>query len=174
MKNIFITGQPGVGKTALVRKLSIIFKEFNPSGFLSVEIFEDGELAGIALEDINGDLRTLAHVNLKSKQSVGKLKIDIKGFEDLLQHILIKDKKTGFYIIDEIGRIECESKKFSKLIVELLNSDKPVLATIPDKGPGLISELKKRDDVRIFELTPNNQEQRLKELTMTIRDLLLD
>jgi nucleoside-triphosphatase len=174
MKNILITGQPGVGKTALIRKLSLIFKEFNPSGFTTTEIFEDGEMAGIALEDMNGETKTVAHLNIKSKQSVGKLKIDIKGFEDFLHHVLVKDKKTGFYVIDEIGRIECESKKFSKTIVDLLSSEKPVLATIPEKGPGLISELKKRDDIRIFELTPYNQEQKLKELTMAIRDLLLD
>jgi len=174
MKNILITGQPGVGKTALIRKLSVIFKEFNPSGFTSTELFEDGELAGIALEDMTGEAKTIAHNNLKSRQSVGKLKIDIKGFEEFLQHVMVKDKKTGFYVIDEIGRVECESKKFSKLIIELLNADKPVIATIPEKGTGLISELKKREDVRIFELTPHNQEQRLKELTMAIRDLLLD
>jgi nucleoside-triphosphatase len=174
MKNIFITGPAGAGKTALIRKLSTIFKEFNPAGFLSLEIVENGELAGIALEDMNGDIRTLAHIEMKSKQSVGKLKIDVKGFEDFIQQHLVNEKKTGFYIIDEIGRVECESKKFLKLMTELLNSDKPVVATIPDKGTGPINDFRKRDDVRIFELTPHNHEQRLKELTMTLRDLLLE
>jgi len=47
-------------------------------------------------------------------------------------------------------------------------ADKPLVATIPEKGTGLISEIKKREDVRLFELTPHNQEQKLKELTMVI------
>jgi len=129
---------------------------------------------GFEVENLSGDRKVLAHINLKSKCTVGKYKVDVKGFEDFMQNIMLKEKKTGLYIIDEICKMECESKKFSKLIVDLLNSDKPLVATIPDKGTVLINEIKKRDDVRIFELTQNNQEQRLKELTMVIRDLLLE
>lgn len=174
MSNILITGMPGVGKTTLMKKLCIIFKEFNPTGFFTSEILENNEITGVVIENLNGDGRILAHINLKSKYTVGKYKIDMKGFEDFLLNILLKEKKTGLYFIDEIGKIECESKKFSKLIVELLNGDKPLVATIPEKGIGLISEIKKRDDVRLFELTPHNHEQKLKELTMVIRDLLLE
>jgi nucleoside-triphosphatase len=174
MKNILITGLPGVGKTELLKKLSIIFKEFNPAGFFTSAIIENGERAGLEIENLNGDIMTLAHISMKSKHSMGKFKIDIKGFEDFLQQIMLKEKKTGLYFVDEICKVECESKKFSKLIVELLNSDKPLIATIPDKGTGLISEIRKREDVRLFELTPHNQEQKLKELTMVIRDLLLE
>lgn len=174
MNNILITGLPGAGKTELIKKLSIIFKEFNPAGFFTSEIMENNERAGFEIENLNGDSRILAHINLKSKHSIGKYKIDMKGFEDFLHLILLKEKKTGLYFIDEIGKMECESKKFSKLIVGLLNADKPLVATVPEKGTGLISEIKKRDDVRIFELTPDNREQKLKELTMVIRDLLLE
>lgn len=174
MNNILITGLPGAGKTELIKKLSIIFKEFNPAGFFTSEILENNERTGFKIENLNGDSKILAHINLKSKHSIGKYKIDIKGFEDFLNHILLKEKKTGLYFIDEIGKVECESKKFSKLIAGLLNADKPLVATVPEKGTGLISEIKKRDDVRIFELTPDNREQKLKELTMVIRDLLLE
>jgi len=174
MNNILITGMSGIGKTTLMKKLYVIFKEFNPAGFFTSEILENDETTGVVIENLNGDGRILAHINLKSKYSVGKFKIDMKGFEDFLQHILLKEKKTGLYFIDEIGKIECESKKFSKLIVELLNADKPLVATIPEKGTGLISEIKKRDDIRLFELTVHNHEQKLKELTMVIRDLLLE
>ena len=174
MNNILITGLPGVGKTELIRKLCIIFKEFNPAGFFTSEILENGERAGREIENLNGDTMTLAHIYMKSKHSVGKYKIDIKGFEDFLQQIMLKEKKTGLYFIDEVCKAECESTNFSTLIIDLLNSEKPLVATIPDKGTGLISEIRKRDDVRLFELTPHNQEQKLKELTMVIRDLLLE
>jgi len=174
MKNILITGLPGVGKTELLKKLSVIFKEFNPAGFFTSAIVENGERVGLEIENLNGDIMTFAHISMKSKHSMGKFKIDMKGFEDFLQQVMLKEKKTGLYFIDEICKAECESKKFSKLIVELLNSDKPLIATIPDKGTGLISEIRKRDDVRLFELTQHNQEQKLKELTMVIRDLLLE
>ncbi len=174
MNNILITGQPGVGKTELLKKLSIIFKEFNPAGFFTSAILEDGERVGLEIENLNGDTLTLAHINMKSKHSAGKYKMDIKGFEVFMQQLMVKEKKTGLYFIDEVGKVQCESKKFTKLIVDLLNADKPLVATIPDKGPGLMSEIRKRDDIRSFELTPHNHEQKLKELTMVIRDLLLE
>ncbi len=174
MNNILITGLPKAGKTELLKKLGIIFKEFNPAGFFTSEILENNEKTGFKIENLLGDSIILAHINLKSKHSIGKYKIDMKGFEDFLQQMLVKEKKTGLYFIDEIGKLECESKKFSKLITYLLGIDKPLVATIPEKGTGLISDIKKRDDVRIFELTPDNREQKIKELTMVIRDLLLE
>lgn len=174
MKNILIAGLPGVGKTTLIKKLCEIFKEFNPAGFYTIEIKEDGVRTGFELVSLYGDSRTLAHVNLKTKHSIGKYKVDIKGFEDLLDNIFLREKKKGLFIIDEIGKMECKSKKFSRLINELLNSDKPVVASIAEKGTGLINEIKKRDDITIFEITPHNRDLKLKELTMAIRDILLE
>lgn len=174
MNNILITGIPGIGKTTLIRKISEIFKEFNPAGFYISEIIEDGVRTGFELVSLYGDSRVLSHINLKTKYIVGKYKVDIKGFENMLDNIFSREKKTGLYIIDEIGKIECKSKKFSKLIIDLLNSDKPVVASISDKGTGLIHDIKKRNDIKLFEITPHNHELLLKELTMEIRDLLLE
>jgi hypothetical protein len=49
-----------------------------------------------------------------------------------------------------------------------------VIASISEKGIGIIQEIKKRDDIKLYEITPNNRDQKLKELTMEIRDLLLE
>jgi nucleoside-triphosphatase len=174
MKNIFITGLPGAGKTTLLKRLCIIFKEFNPAGFITTEITEDGNKLGYEITNLYGDSRIIAHTKIKSKFVMGKFKIDIKGFEDFLPKTFPKDKKTGLYIIDEIGKMECESKKFSRLLIEMLDSDRPVIATIAEKGTGFIADIKKREDIWIFEVTEHNRDLRLKELTMTVRDLLLE
>ena len=174
MKNILVTGLPGAGKTTLIKRLCIIFKEFNPVGFVTNEISEEGNRTGFEAVNLYGDNRTFAHTKLKSKVSVGKYKVDIKGFDDFLDKTFSREKKTGLYFIDEIGKIECESRKFLRLVPELLNSGRPVIATIADKGAGLITDIKKREDIRIFEVTEQNRDLRLKELTMVIRDLLLE
>ena len=174
MKNIVITGSAGIGKTTLIKRLSEIFKEFNPAGFYTSEIMEEGIITGYAVTNLFGDSQILAHWNLKSKYSSGKYHIDMKGFETLLENIFSREKKTGLYFIDEIGKIECQSKKFCKVVNELLGANKPLIATITEKGTGLIQEVKKRDDIKIHEITPINRDQQLKALTMEIRDLLLE
>lgn len=173
MKNILITGAPDAGKTALLLRLYEIFKEFSPLGFYTVPLREESGIVGFEAVPLGGDGKVIAHTGIKSKHISGRYKIDVKVFEDLLQEVFMKDKKSNFYIIDEIGRIQLASKKFSKLIVDLLNSGKPLIAAIPEKGTGLISEIKKRDDVRICEVTPENFDLKVKELTLVLRDLLL-
>jgi len=116
----------------------------------------------------------VAHTKLKSKVVVGRFKVDIRALDDFLEKTFSREKKTGLYFIDGIGKMECESKKFNKIILDLLNASRPVIATIADKGTGLISEIKKREDVRTFEVTEHTRDLRLKELTMVIRDMLLE
>jgi nucleoside-triphosphatase len=174
IKNLLLTGAPGVGKTSLIRKLSEIFKEFNPTGFYTAEVVEDGTKSGILVFNLQGDGRVLAGTNVKSRYVAGRYRIDVKSFDNLLDDVFSPEKKTGLYFVDGIDKVECQSRKFSKLIIELLNSDKPVVASIADKGTGIISEIKKRDDVKLLDITPDNRELKLKEITLGLRDLLLE
>lgn len=173
-RNLLLTGPSGAGKTTMIRRLSEIFKEFNPTGFYTVHVEEDGSKAGVLIFNLQGDSRILASTTLKSRYSVGKLRIDMKSFDSLLEDVFSSEKKIGLYFIDEIDKIECQSRKFSKLIIELLESDKPVVASIAEKGTGIISEIKKRDDTQLLDLTPENHDLRLKEITLNLRDLLLE
>ncbi|MEJ2697921.1 MAG: nucleoside-triphosphatase [Candidatus Sulfobium sp.] len=174
IKNLLLTGNPGTGKTRIIRKLSEVFKEFNPTGFYTVEVVEDGTKAGVLVFNLQGDSRILASTSLKSRYAVGRLRIDVKSFDNLLDEVFSTEKKTGLYVVDGIEKLECQSRKFSKLIIQLLDSEKPVIASIAEKGTGLISEIKKREDVRLLEVTPENRDLRLKEITLGLRDLLLD
>jgi nucleoside-triphosphatase len=67
-------------------------------------------------------------------------------------------------MIDEIGKMECLSDDFTKIISDILNSEKPLIATIAQKGGGLIAGLKKRSHVQLFKLTRENHEFLIKQI----------
>jgi nucleoside-triphosphatase THEP1 len=56
------------------------------------------------------------------------------------------------------------SSKFRRFIKGILDSEKLVIATIALKGRDLIEEIKKRNDVRFFEVTRGNRDSLLVEI----------
>lgn len=172
-KNILITGLPGVGKTILIRKIADGLKDFYPSGFYTSEIREGGIRKGFELISLDGKRGILSHINIKSDYRVGKYRVDIKGFEDFLDSIPFLETSTNLIIIDEIGKMECLSDKFRKLLKGILNSQKLVIATIALKGGGfIIEEIKKRNDVISFEVTEGNRDSLLLEILKEVKRLL--
>jgi len=169
IKNILITGLPGVGKTTLIRRLAEELKNFHPAGFYTAEIREGGIRKGFELISLDGKKGLLSHIDIKSPYRVSKYCVDIKGFESFLDSIAFLDPATRLIIIDEIGKMECFSDKFRNLIKEILDSDKLVIATIALKGTGIISDIKKRDDIKLFEITQSNRNSLLSEILKEIK-----
>jgi len=163
-KNILLTGLPGVGKTTLIRRLSEELKNLHPAGFYTEEIRQESFRKGFELISLDGKKGLLSHVEIKSPYRVGKYKVDVKGFEGFLDSIAFFAPETKLIIIDEIGKMECLSPEFKRLIKEILDSEKIVIATIAFKGSGLIEEIKKRNDVKLFEITEKNRDSLLSEI----------
>jgi len=156
-KNILITGLPGVGKTTLIKKLSKALKDFHPVGFYTEEIREGSKRKGFELISLEGKRGLLSHVDTQSPHRVGRYSVEVKGFEDFLEVIPFFNPSIHLIIIDEIGKMECFSEKFKKLLGKILDSEKSVIATITLMGSGLIAEIKGRKDVKIFEVTKKNR-----------------
>jgi len=164
VKNILITGLPGIGKTTLIKELSQALRNFHPVGFYTSEIREGGMRKGFELISLNGRKNLLSHVDIKSSHRVGRYKVDIESFEDFLSSILFFNPSVHLIMIDEIGKMECLSEKFSKLLNEILDSEKGVIATIALKGDGFIEGIKKRRDIKLYEVTHRNRDIVLSEL----------
>jgi nucleoside-triphosphatase len=163
-KNLLITGLPGVGKTTLIRKLYEALKDFHPVGFYTAEIREGGMRKGFELVDLEGKKGILSHVGVKSPYRVGRYKVGVRGFEDFLDGISFFDPSRRMVMVDEIGKMECLSTQFVRMMKEVLDSEKWVIATVALKGSGLITQVKKRQDVKLFELTQNNKDVLFSEI----------
>ncbi|MEW6585720.1 MAG: NTPase [Nitrospirota bacterium] len=171
-KNILVTGMPGSGKTTLIRKVAESLNDVPAAGFYTEEIREDSQRKGFLLISLGGGRRVLSHVEIASRYRVGKYGVDIEGFDGFLDSLPVFDPSCRLVIIDEIGKMECLSGKFVTMIQQALGSAKPVVATVASVGAGIISDVKMRDDVSLFEVTRNNRDVLPEEITTAVRKLV--
>ncbi len=154
-----ITGKPGVGKTTLIQKIIERMRSVNMAGFCTAEIRCGGSRLGFELQGLNGERRTLAHIDIDSRHRVGRYGVDTNGFEAFLAELDLLNPDVELIVIDEIGKMELFSNRFRGLVHNTLNSDKQVLATIPLKGNEFIREIKQRLDIHLLEVTHGNRDR---------------
>jgi len=154
---ILITGLPGVGKTTLLIHLFEKLRSLKPIGFYTSEIRKNNIRQGFELVDLGGKRSVLSHVKISSPFRVGKYGVDVPAFEMFLDSIDFLNPESDLILIDEIGKMECFSNKFKKLVEVLLDSEKPLIASIALRGEGFIARIKKHPDTKLFELTKGNR-----------------
>lgn len=170
-RNFLITGPPRSGKTTLLRRLSRQLADLPLGGFLTEEIREQGVRQGFSLENFQGKKAVLAHVSFPKLVLVGKYGVDLAALEDFVADMR-PSRPVALWMIDEIGKMECFSRKFTQAVRKLLDSPVPVVATVALRGGGFIAEVKQRADVTLFYLTPDNREILVTELEKLIRKAL--
>ena len=69
------------------------------------------------------------------------------------------DDSVDVYLIDEICKMECFSAKFCAAVRDLLDSRKPLVATIGLRGGGFIAEVKARKDVELWTVSHSNRNE---------------
>ena len=157
---ILLTGLPGCGKTTAVMQIAAKLSHKKIIGFYTEEIRQNNVRKGFRWNRLDGSSGILAHVDIKSRFRVSKYGVDIEGFERSVVPILDTDQSNAqLFIIDEIGKMECMSQTFVTAARRLFTSDKSILATVAQKGSGLISEVKSFPAVKLFTLTGNNRDR---------------
>lgn len=166
---ILLTGLPGCGKTTALIQIASSLEHNKVAGFYTQEIREANSRKGFRWRCFDGAEGILAHIDIKSPFKLGKYRVDIAGFEKLVLPLLDVDKTDAdLFIIDEIGKMECFSEKFVAAIRRLFASDKSVLATVAQKGAGLISEIKSYPGTKLFNLAHQNRAKIIAEISQIL------
>jgi len=165
-KNVFLTGVPGVGKTTLVTRLIKEMPHEGISGFYTQEIKVGDARDGFKAITLDGIEIVLASVGMKSPHRVGKYRINVSGFEELVVPVIDPSimSSSSLIIVDEVGKMECMSNRFKKTLQRLLDSNRRVLGTIPLRGDDFIESVKRRKDAELVEVTPENRDALLDTL----------
>ncbi|MHC1626827.1 MAG: nucleoside-triphosphatase [Methanoculleaceae archaeon] len=171
-RNILLTGRPGSGKTTTVLKVVDAIGGSLCCGFVTEEIRDGGRRTGFALRDLGDGRGLLAHIDRPGGPRVGRYGVAVEEFEEFLGRIGFDRPGCRLIVIDEIGKMECLSDRFVSLVRRLLDSERPVLATIARSGPGLIAEIRSRDDVEIVELTPSTRREVEQDLIARVSELV--
>jgi nucleoside-triphosphatase len=162
---ILLTGLPGCGKTTAIMKIIAGLDSASMAGFYTEEIREGNTRKGFRWKRLDGPGGILAHADIKSHFKLGKYGVDVAGFEKSVVPILdVEQNDAELFVIDEIGKMECLSRKFVAVVRGLFDSDKSVLATIARKGTGLISAVKSYPCTKLFNLTSKNRERTINEI----------
>jgi nucleoside-triphosphatase len=159
---IGITGLPGVGKTEtllrVVEKLEEM--EYRVGGMVTECIMKKGCRVGFNVRNwCTDECAVMSHIDIDSKIRIGKYGVNLDALESIGACAIegaVND--SDVIIIDEVGKMEVECDSFVKAVKNALDTDKSLIMTLHKKSRNpLLQDIRRRDDVRILEVTPVNR-----------------
>lgn len=168
IKNILLTGKPGVGKTTVVYKLYHHLSRYQIAGFYTREIRNAGQREGFLITTFDGLEETLAHIKFGSSCKVGKYGVNLSSLSKIIAHLQAEIQKPDLWLIDEIGKMESLSVEFRNFINNCLQDPPPVVATISISAGGWIESIRQRKDIKLVEVNEKNRT----EIPLMLREML--
>jgi nucleoside-triphosphatase len=159
---IGITGLPGAGKTkTLLRVIDMLgAEELKIGGMINEPIADGRRKVGFSVRNITTtESQIFAHTGIESKIMDGKIGVDLSKFESVAVNAIRDACETcDIIVIDEVGKVEVESQPFIDAVKFALDAGKPMILTLHKKSRNpLLQDIRRRDDVRILEVTPTNR-----------------
>jgi nucleoside-triphosphatase len=168
-----VTGKPGSGKITLLLRVAERLRSIGirVGGMITRETRVSGVRVGFEILDLASKRRGNLAVKGEGKPRVGKYVVNVGDLEEVgVKAILDALREADVVFIDEVGPMELYSRRFKEAVRQASNSGKPLLATIHYRvRDSLIWELKSNPKARIFEVSPENRDRLVEDLTLEIQ-----
>jgi nucleoside-triphosphatase len=170
---IFLTGEPGCGKTTAVRKISerLSAQGERIGGVISGEIRERGVRVGFNLEDLlTHETGILAHVARPDGPTLGKYRVNLADIERIAVTAIRRATEDASVIfVDELGPMELKSRPFVIAVETALATPKHFVGTIHKRATHhLVTAIKSNPAYEIHELTLKNRNELTESITTKI------
>ena len=167
--HVFLTGEKQVGKSTLVSAV-LASAGLNYYGLRSISVFDENNDRNVYLvpaDDGNNEPAALAGVC--SNRHITERHPEV--FDDFGCRLLDFDEDTELVVIDEIGNMERDAKRYSEKIMSLLDrSDIRILGVLQKKANSVLAEtIRKHPNVRMIEVTEENREDLVSVITELLR-----
>ncbi len=162
---LLLTGQPGVGKTALIKE-ALASTQAKSDGFCTEEIRIDRVRQGFRIRTLDGQEAILAHVDISSPYQVSRYRVDTEALDRVAVSALHRAlKEADLIVIDEIGKMELLSSQFREATMQAINSGKKVLGTIMLNPHPFADEIKRHPQVETVLVTRENRMEVMKRIS---------
>ena len=159
IQKLLLTGQPGCGKTTIIMEIARRLEYRQIAGFYTQEIRSAGQRYGFSVQTFSRTRGTLSSVHIKNGPRVGRYRVDIHSIEQIVLPELDRPSDSvDVFVIDEIGKMECFSRRFVRAVSGILAGSIPLVATVALKGAGFIAEAKAHPDVELIKVTAANRD----------------
>lgn len=171
MKHALIVGTRGIGKSTLIQR---VLKELGrpASGFVTKKEIHlaDGQSGRPVYIYDPGMLRSQTSDNLVGISYPHGFRI-IKGAFDRYAQKLLEPVPEGHVVVmDELGFLEAEEKKFCKAVLSLLDGSIPVIAAVKNKNIPFLESVRSHPKCRCFHMTEENREVLYQEVLDFMKD----
>ncbi len=170
MIRILLTGPPRSGKTTVVQRVVERFPG-KAAGFYTREVRERGARVGFEIVTLDGRNALLSHVDFSGPDRVGKYGVDLDNFHRVALPALEPAPGCGLVVVDEVGKMECLSRRFVKAMERLWAQPVPLLVTVAAKGGGFIAAIKAKPDALVLSVTPHNRERLPEEIIRLLAEI---
>ena len=160
MRNIFINGSRGIGKSTLIQKLLADIDSIPVYGFFTKkEAADENGDCSVFIHSANAVNRFYSEKNLIGTCKECHGKAFVQTFESYGIQILKDIPEKSLVIMDELGFFESEAYNFQQRVKEILASDCIVLAAIKDKPNKFLDELKSDNNTDVFNIDLKNRDE---------------